>query len=379
MPPGQIIPGRVEIKLGEGYNKASSGETGFLSRCPIRGEMLWDRTLPKRSNAMMKKLLSLVLVSVVIFSLSVTAWAANIDISTDSQTINVADEVIVTVTLEQDIPVEAGATVLQGELEYDGAVLEFQEIVEKSTQLANAAKHVRDNRVLFNYLSMNNSAVGFTKGTLVKIRFKAVADLASDHVNCAMNFTAYVQNAQGVDVGELTYPASVNVLVCKEHSWDGGKVTTQPACTEKGVKTYTCTFSGCDRTKTEEIPAAGHIWDEGKVTREPTTVQTGMKLYTCVCGETRTEEIAQKESVNATGDVDEDGGEEISLQTQAVDREAILQTEAAGREDISQTGEPDRKEMSGIMDIPMPVVWSVLAVLVAALIVVLRLKKRLAE
>lgn len=40
-----------------------------------------------------------------------------------------------------------------------------------------------------------------------------------------------------------------------EHTWDSGKVTTQPTCTTAGVKTYTCTV--CQATKTEEI-AAGH-------------------------------------------------------------------------------------------------------------------------
>ncbi len=40
------------------------------------------------------------------------------------------------------------------------------------------------------------------------------------------------------------------------HTWDSGKVTTEATCTEKGVKTYTCTV--CNATKTEEIAANGH-------------------------------------------------------------------------------------------------------------------------
>ena len=46
-----------------------------------------------------------------------------------------------------------------------------------------------------------------------------------------------------------------------DHAWDDGVVTTEPTCTEKGVKTYTC--SKCSKTKTEELPALGHI-DENK-------------------------------------------------------------------------------------------------------------------
>ena len=42
------------------------------------------------------------------------------------------------------------------------------------------------------------------------------------------------------------------------HNWDSGVVTKEASCTEKGVKTYTCTK--CGKTQTEEIPALGHSW-----------------------------------------------------------------------------------------------------------------------
>lgn len=41
-----------------------------------------------------------------------------------------------------------------------------------------------------------------------------------------------------------------------EHTWDDGEVTTEPTCTQTGVKTFTCTQ--CKTTKTEEIEANGH-------------------------------------------------------------------------------------------------------------------------
>ena len=41
----------------------------------------------------------------------------------------------------------------------------------------------------------------------------------------------------------------------QEHSWGEGSITTQPTCTEKGVRTYTCS---CGAQKTEEIAALGH-------------------------------------------------------------------------------------------------------------------------
>ena len=116
------------------------------------------------------------------------------------------------------------------------------------------------------------------------------------------------------------------------HDWDEGTITTEPACTEPGVRTFTCK-NDSTHTKIESIPALGHtavvdpevpatcedtgltegshcsvcgevltaqetidalghVWDEGTVTVEPTDTEPGVKTYTCtVCGETKTEEI----------------------------------------------------------------------------------------
>ena len=118
----------------------------------------------------------------------------------------------------------------------------------------------------------------------------------------------------------------------KEHTWDSGKITTAATCSGKGIKTYTCT--GCNATRTEEIPATGHqhtelrnvkaatcgqegytgdtyckdcntklssgkilpktehTWDSGKITTVATCNGKGIKTYTCTgCNATRTEEI----------------------------------------------------------------------------------------
>ena len=78
-----------------------------------------------------------------------------------------------------------------------------------------------------------------------------------------------------------------------EHTWDNGKVTTEPTETTPGIRTYTC--KSCGKTKTEVIPATGphtHVWDEGTVTVAPTETTPGVRTYTCtVCGQTRTEII----------------------------------------------------------------------------------------
>jgi len=51
-------------------------------------------------------------------------------------------------------------------------------------------------------------------------------------------------------------PNTSNQLVYyTSHSYDGGVITTEPACEATGVKTFTC---GCTKTKTETVDALGH-------------------------------------------------------------------------------------------------------------------------
>ena len=115
-----------------------------------------------------------------------------------------------------------------------------------------------------------------------------------------------------------------------EHTWDNGKVTTEPTEKDPGVMTYTCvicsmtktspipatgehtfvftkniapacttegydlyTCSGCGATEKRNVkPALGHKWDDGKVTTEPTEKDPGVITYTCViCGAIKTEVI----------------------------------------------------------------------------------------
>ena len=118
----------------------------------------------------------------------------------------------------------------------------------------------------------------------------------------------------------------------KAHTWDAGVITTPATCTEKGVKTYTCT--SCGGIKTNELPSTGHKqkevrnkkaatcmqsgytgdtyckdcgkklssgktiaklahkWDAGVITQEATCTEAGIKTYTCtVCESTRIEEL----------------------------------------------------------------------------------------
>lgn len=96
------------------------------------------------------------------------------------------------------------------------------------------------------------------------------------------------------------------VFECSGHVWGEGTITTQPSCTEPGVKTFVC--SRCGTEKTEDVPASGHNWDDGTVTIAPTATTGGVKTYTCSsCNATRTEDLpadaAAKEVIDKISDI----------------------------------------------------------------------------
>lgn len=66
------------------------------------------------------------------------------------------------------------------------------------------------------------------------------------------------------------------------HDWDNGKLTTEPTCTEEGVKTFTC--KSCGETNTEIVAALSHTYVEtgipGSCTQRP-----GTKYVCSRCGD----------------------------------------------------------------------------------------------
>ena len=73
----------------------------------------------------------------------------------------------------------------------------------------------------------------------------------------------------------VTYPVE-----CTNHDWDEGVITTEPTCTTKGVKTFTC--KNCKTTKTEEVNALGHDYSkEWTIDKKATCLEEGSKSHHC--------------------------------------------------------------------------------------------------
>ncbi|MBO5223249.1 MAG: leucine-rich repeat protein, partial [Clostridia bacterium] len=83
-----------------------------------------------------------------------------------------------------------------------------------------------------------------------------------------------------------------------------------PTCTEIGWEAYeTCKRDGCNYTTYNELSATGeHTWDEGNITTEPTCTENGIKTFTCtVCKNTTKTEAVDKLPHNHSTDWESNG------------------------------------------------------------------------
>ena len=119
--------------------------------------------------------------------------------------------------------------------------------------------------------------------------------------NKTHNYSKTVTPATCTDNGYTTYTCSgcsdsyvsdyVNALGHTEVTDEA----VAPTCTETGLtEGKHCATCGWVQTAQQTIPATGHSWNGGKVTTEPTAIDEGVKTFTCTtCGATRTEKIAK--------------------------------------------------------------------------------------
>ena len=176
-------------------------------------------------------------------------------------------------------------------------------------------------------------------------------------------------NVAGGAVSEPAYSRLIRVEFYENspahtHSFGQWMVTTEPTCTEEGIKTREC---DCGVTERAAVPAVGHSWDAGRITREPTAEADGVKTYTClVCKATKTEPV--KYSGTLEGDNDEKGSVDP-------DKDKSTDSKENHEKDTEQTSPAENERVS----FPWWIVAVIAAVVIGAgvLAVVLIRKKAL--
>ena len=168
----------------------------------------------------MKKIISILLALVLVCGGA--AWAVNglFDLEAGR------DEGIVTVSVElsEEITGE-NATMLQGELYYDPAVLKPVSVdADAAYSFLTCVISERQDRVQFSYADENSRALTLPAGTVITAQFEALTDGDAE-----LRLELDLQTADGSVVTDLTEYATViyeketepSEPVCTEHDWDG--------------------------------------------------------------------------------------------------------------------------------------------------------------
>ena len=152
-------------------------------------------------------------------------------------------------------------------------------------------------------------AIGNTLDIMVKVndntvdmKKKYVVEL-SDDIAVQSNPQSYYTRLTFTKNGSVTlkvYPkynpdaAHTFTIVCGHaHNFNTGTITTQPTCTEKGVRTRTCTI--CGEKRYESIAATGHKYSAWKETKAATCTAAGTQTRTCsVCKNVENKTIKAK-------------------------------------------------------------------------------------
>ena len=139
-------------------------------------------------------------------------------------------------------------------------------------------------------------------GDTVDMKKKYVVEL-SDDIAVQSNPQSYYTRLTFTKNGSVTlkvYPkynpdaAHTFTIVCGHaHNFNTGTITTQPTCTEKGVRTRTCTI--CGEKRYESIAATGHKYSAWKETKAATCTAAGTQIRTCsVCKNVENKTIKAK-------------------------------------------------------------------------------------
>ena len=118
-----------------------------------------------------------------------------------------------------------------------------------------------------------------------------------------MNQNEWFVNGKKVELAAKTNDKQFDFIVtypveCTNHDWDEGVITTEPTCTTKGVKTFTC--NNCKTTKTEEVNALGHDYSKDwTIDKKATCLEEGSKSHHCTrCGSKADVTVIPKTSHN---------------------------------------------------------------------------------
>lgn len=255
----------------------------------------------------MKKIISLLVCLVLVFSLSISAFAAGsakVNSNTSANVVKLGDTITVTVSLSDRAPFKSMALtpnydknvfeMVSGEWLLTGATLSnfngtsaaiaYTPVVEKSGAIFKYVLKVKDNATLKN-TTIKTDAVIKNGATPVE----SVAGSVTVKVICKNHSFGAWSKIDNNNHKRIC--SACDEVETTAHNWDNGKVTKASTCKEIGTKVFTC--ATCGATKTESIAKTNdHKFGDYTVTKAPTCTAEGIKTRTCcVCSKSETAKV----------------------------------------------------------------------------------------
>ena len=216
----------------------------------------------------MKKIISLFLALVMVCVLPVNVLAANVSLDIDKSYVDAGDTVVVTITLDEAIPLEEEVTAIQLELNYSRDVLTFvsgeQGAGYENLTITNST---RSDKVKISWVSMTGTPVGFPAGTVAVITFTAVE--ATDAAKLELSVDYLTANKYGAIVDENVGTATITV--CPNHNVV--ETVVEGNCTTPTTVTRSCETCGYNEViEGDLVHNIAHVeangctcWEDGNI------------------------------------------------------------------------------------------------------------------
>ena len=189
------------------------------------------------------------------------------------------------------------AATCESEGKTEGSHCSVCNIVIKKQEIIPAAGHSWDNgKITKEATCTENGEKVYTCTTCQKTKVEVIASTGHSKItkfvkNATCETEGYTGDIYCNNCGELLEEGKVTEKL--PHTWKETQTVQEATCTEAGEKIYTCTT--CNRTKTEQIPAAGHKWSSWKKVSDATVLQKEKQQRTCSeCGTSQSREYGNK-------------------------------------------------------------------------------------
>lgn len=224
----------------------------------------------------MRKMISLILCTVLVFALAVSANAASGSVLAGASSAKPGD----TVTFTFSFSSGDSTTILTVQPSYCQTCFS---LVSGSYDSSNAQFYDFSNGVFSAYGKEETVLTG--TGTLT---LKVNPGAIQEHSCSGVGGVIYVPGKDGVGL------SSASVTITHDHVWGEWTETKAATCGATGVKTRTC--GKCGKTETETSEKLAHTPGDWETSKEATCTEAGEKVQKCtVCGNVlKTEEIPAK-------------------------------------------------------------------------------------